>query len=85
MEFNDDKKKLRDQQYTAPIATNAEEQEKDESDEEIQQSMAGPSQGQQKVEDTPELVHKGKNNDVAKLEDFEIVRIVGKGTFGKVF
>jgi|TARA_B110000305_G_C19411770_1_gene625837 hypothetical protein len=35
MEFNDDKKKLRDQQYTAPIATNAEEQEKDESDEEI--------------------------------------------------
>lgn len=43
----------------------------------------GGGQGQQ-VEDAPQLVHKGKNES-AKLEDFEIVRIVGKGTFGKVF
>jgi len=32
-----------------------------------------------------ECVFKNKDADNAKLEDFEIIKIVGKGTFGKVF
>jgi len=30
-------------------------------------------------------VHKNAKKEDAKLEDFEMMRIVGKGTFGKVF
>ena len=30
-------------------------------------------------------VHKNPKQDDAKLDDFEMIRIVGKGTFGKVF
>lgn len=31
----------------------------------------------------PQYVKKGK--EVASLEDFKLIRVVGKGTFGKVF
>jgi len=31
------------------------------------------------------LVQKINRKEDAKLEDFELMRIVGKGTFGKVF
>ena len=44
---------------------------------EIKQTVAGGVQAQ--------LVQKINRKDDAKLEDFELMRIVGKGTFGKVF
>lgn len=44
---------------------------------EIKQTVAGGFQAK--------LVQKINRKDEAKLEDFELMRIVGKGTFGKVF
>mgnify|MGYP000088047020 CR=1 FL=1 len=55
---------------------NAEEEDPDEEENEVKQSISDmPSQ----------VVFKRKNKEDASLTDFELLRIVGKGTFGKVF
>lgn len=53
---------------------NAEEEDPDGQDE-VQQSIAVGSTN----------VFKKKGKEDAVLEDFQLIRIVGKGTFGKVF
>lgn len=53
---------------------NAEEEDPDGA-EEVAQSIAVGST----------TVFKKKNKEDAVLEDFQLIRIVGKGTFGKVF
>lgn len=73
----DQGKALRDKQYeaTKDYQGNAEEDDPDE-EEEVAKSIADlPSQ----------VVFKKKNKEDASLEDFKLLRIVGKGTFGKVF
>lgn len=70
-------KALRDKQYeaTKDYNGNAEEDDPDE-EEEVAKSIADlPSQ----------IIFKKKNKEDASLEDFKLLRIVGKGTFGKVF
>lgn len=77
----DANKKLRDQQYEQTKDFNhhnAEEEEKDEDeDNEVKKSVAGEYQAFS--------VFKNKQKEDAKLEDFELIKTVGKGTFGKVF
>lgn len=73
----EDGKALRDKQFAASkdYQGNAEEDDPDEEDE-VQKSIAElPSQ----------VIFKKKNKEEATLEDFKLLRIVGKGTFGKVF
>ena len=36
-------------------------------------------------EETAKPLHIKKGKEVASLEDFKLIKIVGKGTFGKVF
>lgn len=75
----DEGKKLRDQQFAATkdFEKNAEEEDADEEENEVKASIAGE-------QPSTLIFKKGKKED-AKLEDFEMIRIVGKGTFGKVF
>ena len=47
-------------------------------------SMA-PGVSNQAPEMAATLQFKNKKKEDAKLEDFQIIRMVGKGTFGKVF
>ena len=68
------------QQEAQDLKENPEEEDPDE-DDEIKESMAG-APGQQFAF---KQVHKNAKKEDAKLEDFEMMRIVGKGTFGKVF
>jgi len=70
----DDGKKLRDQQFAASKDFTHKDDAFDD-DEEVKQSIAIPSQ----------LMFKNKKKGAANLEDFEIMRIVGEGTFGKVY
>lgn len=69
------------------MSSNPEEEEADA--EEILQSMAGgvkkpgDNGGTDEGQATTVFVNKAKES--AKLEDFQIIRMVGKGTFGKVF
>ena len=70
------------------MSSNPEEEEADA--EEILQSMAGGVRkpggddgGATEGEATSVFIN--KNKESAKLEDFQIIRMVGKGTFGKVF
>ena len=70
------------------MSSNPEEEEADA--EEILQSMAGGVRkpggddgGVTEGEATSVFIN--KNKESAKLEDFQIIRMVGKGTFGKVF
>lgn len=67
------------QEETQNHKDNPEEEDPDEleEDNEVKASIAGNYAFQQ--------VHKKANKEEAKLEDFEMMRIVGKGTFGKVF
>jgi hypothetical protein len=69
---------LRKQQYMAntDLSTNAEEEDPDE--DEVKQSIAG---------ETPSTLvfQRGDKKDNTRLEDFQLMKIVGKGTFGKVF
>jgi len=75
----DDGKKLRDQQFAATkdYEKNAEEEDADEEENEVKASIAG--------EQPSTLVFKKGKKEDAKLEDFQMITIVGKGTFGKVF
>lgn len=71
---------MRDKQFTeAQDLThhNAEEEDADEDDNEVKKSVAGEYQSK--------LVFRNTKKEDAKLEDFELIKIVGKGTFGKVF
>ena len=73
-------KKLRDMQYDETqdyMHHNAEEEDADEDENEVKKSVAGEYQSK--------LVFKNTKKEEAKLEDFELIKIVGKGTFGKVF
>jgi len=55
---------------------NAEEEDPDEEENEVKNSISDlPSQ----------VVFKKPSKEDASLNDFELMRIVGKGTFGKVF
>lgn len=67
------------QEETQNLKENPEEEDPDEleDDNEVKASIAGNYTFQQ--------VHKNAKKEDAKLEDFEMMRIVGKGTFGKVF
>ena len=58
---------------------NPEEEDPDEieDDNEVKASVAGIYEFTQ--------VHKNAKKEDAKLDDFEMLRIVGKGTFGKVY
>lgn len=72
----DEQKKLRDQGLMAnnDFTDNYEEEQRD--DDEIKESIR---------DDVATVLHKGDTSEDAKLEDFILMRIVGKGTFGKVF
>jgi hypothetical protein len=73
----DEGKALRDKQYDATknYQANAEEDDPDE-EEEVAKSIA----------DLPSTtVFRKQNKEDSSLEDFKLLRIVGKGTFGKVF
>lgn len=75
-------KKLRDKQFVETQDYNyhnAEEEEADEEENEVKKSVAGHH------EYAATTVFKRKEKQDAKLEDFELIKIVGKGTFGKVF
>ena len=75
----DEGKALRDKQYlaTKDYNENAEEEGPDEEEEnEVKQSIA---------QVPAKMVFQKKDAMDAKLEDFILLRIVGKGTFGKVF
>ena len=66
------------------LKENPEEEDPDE-DDEIKESLAG-GQGSPNAPQVGFMqVHKNAKKEDAKLEDFEMMRIVGKGTFGKVF
>jgi hypothetical protein len=74
----DEGKALRDQQYAATKDYNGndEEEDPDEEENEVAKSIADfPSQ----------MVFKKHNKAEASLEDFRLLKIVGKGTFGKVY
>ena len=73
----DNGKALRDQQYAATkdYQGNAEEDDPDDEDE-VKKSV---------VQDQAQLIFRKENKESAILEDFKLIRIVGKGTFGKVF
>ena len=69
------------------MSSNPEEEEADA--EEILMSMAGgkPTDNGDASEGaaTTVFVNKTRKAESSKLEDFQIIRMVGKGTFGKVF
>ena len=67
------------QEETQNLKENPEEDDPDEQedDNEVKASIAGNYTFQQ--------AFKNSKKEDAKLEDFEMMRIVGKGTFGKVF
>ena len=71
------------------FSSNPEEEEADA--EEILMSMAGGKPKNPGVDEgmtdggAATTMFVNKNKESAKLEDFQIIRMVGKGTFGKVF
>jgi len=76
----DDQKKARDQQFEANQDLGYHNEEEEDPDEECDNEV------QKSIADMPaKILFKKKNKCDAKLEDFKLLRIVGKGTFGKVY
>ena len=80
----EDEVKRRAQQQAATKDQTVNPEEDQEDNQEVMMSMA-PGVGQNKPEMAATLKFKNKKKEDAKLEDFQIIRMVGKGTFGKVF
>ena len=76
----DDQKELRDRQYNVAKDFEHHNEEEEDPDDDCDNEVA------KSIAEVPaKVIFKKKNKNDAKLEDFQLLRIVGKGTFGKVY